>query len=209
MPAFKTIALLSSLTFSFTAMGESSNSSKIDLQNQLLNETSKQVNADQDYFLELEELFYDASSATMENIIGWRSGRCYTPNNIVLAGLLVGSHRAVEEHGPMFPPRFEDKFLILETPAENNAPADYFDNLSEVRKMELEQHIDDRLLSQVTELETRGGSLYAEHTSKPNEYRLRKSGDYILSQAITNDQVEGGTSESRVFRYCYFFKKIR
>jgi len=210
MPFIRTITLISSFTISVTSFSKSPDS-LIDVGHPIPSseQATSQSSTNQDYFGELQDLFQDSGPTTMEEILGWWSGRCYTPNNILVAGLLVGSHRAIEEHGPMFPPRYEDKFLIAETVHDNNLPADYFDNLSEVRKMELELHINDHLLGNVTEASTRDGSLYTERNNAPYQYRLRKSGEYFLSEATAVDTPEHGPTATRVFRYCYFFKKIR
>lgn len=153
-------------------------------------------------FETLKTWFNQGRETSYQEIKGFYSGRCFKHSNPDYAenGLLAYLEIIRNQSGPGFPSQVDKRMSLYSTNPYYNDPADYFDNLADVREMG-ENGIRNewsRLLLQESPLRTLGldsnGQLSV--TAKYHVYN-----QYI----VTELEVE---ATRKVMQRCYFFKKV-
>lgn len=158
-------------------------------------------------YAEIQGMFAVAQLPTESEVMGLRSGRCFSQGepSTARANLLAGIQKRIEGNGgPLFPPKTE--FKIVSVVNSGSGPADYFDQMSPSVRQQLTTFLDGDLRS-IGEGRVESGSLVSTNESGNLAFRVRKSGDYLLMLSTimkdTSDQKVGD-----VYAACYYFKLV-
>jgi hypothetical protein len=202
----KLAVILLALAFQTTAFANIS-LSDINSASPFLNEAP--LLAGSDNYTELNEMFKRGSVVSKEEVAGWISGRCFKMGapNLAVAHLLVGEEVLVGggDGGPLFPPKKEFKIASL---VEEQVPADRLDTLTP----ELEKEIQVALVQgmpAITEAKVVEGSLVSRHEVGVGDYRVRKSGNYLITQSVVLKDLLPIHKAGDIIWSCYAYNRLK
>lgn len=159
--------------------------------------TLKEEPQGQDPFVILENLFAAGTVPTIDDLTGWRTGRCFHIANHFEAynGLLVGwTSRPNGDPGPLIPQEDVINILSLHRP---DKPANVYDAPDALLINEVEQYLAGSSSSfPATLVDGSYNVTFNRHTT----WIFRKSGNYVVKKWLSNNVL---------FGMCYFFNKIR
>jgi hypothetical protein len=141
------------------------------------------------------------------DVIGWWSGRCYTSNlDDQAEGVLLAATETTTVEKSWFP-WVDPTIHVVQNMAfivhGNNRPADYFDNISESLKYEINTFLSSGDYKRIVAF-TSDGSINADGSD--SRFSIRKHGDIIYGTVLSLEDVKN--SQFNVYESCVFPKKI-